>query len=427
MKSKMIFGLKSFIVCAAVVTMVIGLAVTASATNGYFAHGYSLKHKALGGAGTALPLDSLAASSNPAGMVFVGKRIDAGVTFFNPNRKYTVKGAPSGFPGTFGLTPGTVESDSKLFIIPSLGFNWMMNNDYSLGISIYGNGGMNSDYDEATFWGSDPTGVDLSQLFIVPTYSRKLNSKHAIGISPIIAYQRFQAEGLEAFGGYSQDSTKLTGNDHDSSFGYGARVGYLGEITPNVFLGISYQTEINMAELDEYKGLFAEDGDFDIPRNWSIGLAFKFNSDFTVVLDVQEIYYSEVNSITNPLIPNLQTSTLGSDEGAGFGWEDMTVIKIGAQWQSSPEWTWRAGFSTGNQPIPTSEMLFNILAPGVIEQHVTAGVTKTIGSNQEVTATLVRAFNNSISGPNMLEAPGAQTIELEMNQWELSLGYAYKF
>ena len=38
----------------------------AHATNGYFAHGYSIKNKALAGAGVALPLDSLSASTNPA-------------------------------------------------------------------------------------------------------------------------------------------------------------------------------------------------------------------------------------------------------------------------------------------------------------------------------------------------------------------------
>ena len=39
--------------------------------------------------------------------------------------------------------------------------------------------------------------------------------------------------------------------------------------------------------------------------------------------------YSEINSIANPLLPNLGQSQLGTDDGAGFGWEDMDVSKIG--------------------------------------------------------------------------------------------------
>jgi long-chain fatty acid transport protein len=169
------------------------------ATNGYFAHGFGTNDQALAGAGVALPQDALDAAVNPANMAFLGTRYDLGIAFFNPNREYTVTGNPSGFPGTFPLAPGTVKSDSKWFVIPSFGANWMLNPDSSVGISIFGNGGMNTDYPTKTFGGDAPTtGVDLSQLFIAPTYARKLAPKHAIGITPIIAYQKFEAKGLES-------------------------------------------------------------------------------------------------------------------------------------------------------------------------------------------------------------------------------------
>jgi len=38
----------------------------------------------------------------------------------------------------------------------------------------------------------------------------------------------------------------------------------------------------------------------------------------------------------------------------------------------------RAGYSHGKQPIPTNETQFNVLAPGVIEDHVTLGATWTL-------------------------------------------------
>jgi long-chain fatty acid transport protein len=127
---------RSTFICFASLILLLGFVSVSYATNGYFAHGYSVQNKALAGAGTALPLDTLAASTNPAGMVWVGKRVDFGLSVFNPNREYTVTGNPSMVPGTFGLAPGTVKSDSKWFVIPSAGFNWMMNDDYSLGVSL---------------------------------------------------------------------------------------------------------------------------------------------------------------------------------------------------------------------------------------------------------------------------------------------------
>ena len=100
------------------IAVVLG-STAAFATNGYFANGFGVNDQALGGAGVALPQDSLDAAVNPANMVFLGKRYDLGLAFFNPNRQYTVTGNPSGFPGTFGLAPGTVKSDTKWFVIPS--------------------------------------------------------------------------------------------------------------------------------------------------------------------------------------------------------------------------------------------------------------------------------------------------------------------
>jgi len=425
MKRKRFVNIRLILFCSFFFMVVLGFAANNTyATNGYFSNGYSIESKALAGAGVALPQGSLDASINPAAMAFVGKRIDVGLSFFNPNREYKVSGNPSP-PPAFGLMPGTVESESKWFIIPSVGINWQLDDKNSIGLSIYGNGGMNTDYDKHTFYGSSPTGVDLMQLFITPTYARKLAPKHAVAISPIFAYQSFEAKGLEAFSGYSSDPSDLTNNNHDSSYGIGGKIGYLGEILPNLNLGASYQTKIWMSRFDKYAGLFAEEGDFDIPATWTIGLAYRIIPELTVLVDVQEIYYSDVKSIHNPLMNNIQDSQLGKDDGAGFGWDDITVLKIGVQWQSSKDWTWRAGYSIGDQPIPRDEVLFNILAPGVVKQHATAGFTRAIGDKQELKFALMYAFENDVTGTNPLD-PG-EKIKLTMNQWEISFGYAWKF
>jgi long-chain fatty acid transport protein len=404
---------------------------SANATNGYFANGFGVNDQALGGAGVALPQDALDAAVNPANMVFLGKRYDLGIAFFNPNRQYTVSGTPTGAPpAAFPLAPGTVKSDSKWFVLPSFGANWMLDANSSVGLSIFGNGGMNTDYPTNTFGGSSPTGVDLMQLFIAPTYARKLAPQHAIGITPILAIQRFEARGLQAFGqlGFSSDPNNLTNNGYSYSYGYGARIGYQGEIFPNLLnLGLAYQTRTYMSAFDKYKGLFAEQGDFDIPSNWTVGLAVKATPELVFVFDVQRINYSEVKSIANPLVPGvtLTPGSLGTDGGAGFGWKDMTIYKIGAQWKSSKDWTWRAGYATGNQPIRESEVLFNILAPGVIEKHVTAGFTKATADNQDLNFALTRALSHSVTGPNPLDP--TENIELKMDQWQIAASYAWKF
>ena len=400
---------------------------SAEATNGYFAHGYSIESKAMGGAGVALPQSSLDASVNPALMAFIGKRADISLSIFNPNREYTVAGNPSGFPNTFGLQPGTVKSDSNYFLVPAMGANWTLSSTASVGISVYGNGGMNTDYDKSTFYGTRPTGVDLMQLFIVPTLSVKVTPKHSVGFSPIIAYESFEALGLQAFSAFSSKPNDLTNNGHDSALGLGGRIGYYGEILPYLSVGASYQTKIWTSKFDKYSGLFADQGSFDIPANWTIGIAVKPTPALAFLFDVQRIYYSDIASISNPMMPNLMTAALGSNGGAGFGWHDMTVYKAGVQWKSSDAWTWRAGYSYGEQPIRSEDVMFNILAPGVIERHATVGVTRAISKTQDLSFSLMHAFSKTVSGPNPMEVPSLQELRIKMNQWEATVGYTWKF
>jgi len=209
------------------------------------------------------------------------------------------------------------------------------------------------------------------------------------------------------------------------SYGGGVRVGYLGEWSRYLSFAASYQTKIWMSRFDEYAGLFAEQGGFDIPSNWVVGVAVKPTEKLDIAVDVQRVLYSGVASVGHPLLPNLMQAPLGTDGGAGFGWKDMTTVKGGLQLRAGQGWTWRAGYSYGKQPIPQSEVLFNILAPGVMEQHLSAGFSKAIKATQEVSLAVTRAFSKKVTGPNPLEVPGLQSIGLEMDQWDFELGWSF--
>jgi long-chain fatty acid transport protein len=426
------------------------IAPSAFATNGYFSHGYSLKEKGVAGAGVASSQDALAAATNPAGMVMVGDRLDVGAVLFSPIREYEVKGLPSGAPGSFPLEPGTIESDSNYFLIPNIGWNMMLDGRSSIGVSVYGNGGMNTDYPahsnpirngggtcpSGTFCVGE-TGVDLGQLFVSTTYARKFGEGSSWGASLILAYQWFEAKGLDSFGFFSLSPSDLSNNDHDTSWGYGVKLGIQSAVTKALTLGASYQSRIYMTEFDDYKGLFAEDGDFDIPPTATIGLALKTSDNSQFLLDVQRIWYSDVAAVGNPFNPAFSicggsgggaggsSRCLGGSKGAGFGWEDMTIVKLGFLYQSSPDWLWRVGFSKGDQPIPSSEVLFNVLAPAVIEEHVTFGFTKTMSKGSELTFSAMYAPPSKVSGPN--QADPVQKITLEMYQYEFGVAWGWKF
>ncbi len=406
-----------------------GISFGAQATNGYFAHGYGMKAKGMAGASTANTEDAFFGANNPAAAAFAGNRIDLGVDLFSPIREASRSG---------GSVNGVSESDSNYFLVPEFGYNHMMNNNLALGVTVYGNGGMNTNYpalggiygNTNLLGGSGRLGVDLMQLIIAPTAAYKIAPNHSIGISPLLGYQRFKAEGLQAFSltpGMSSDPANVTNRGYDDAFGYGVRVGYLGKITPTVTIGAAYASRMNFEEFDKYRGLFAEQGDFDIPENYSLGVAWQATPGFRLALDYQRINFGDVKSVGNPSSNTLLgVAPLGADNGSGFGWDNVDVWKLGAEYQYSKQLTLRAGYSHSDNPISGADMgeaMFNILAPAVIKNTVTLGFTYTMPSGDELTMAYMHAFKNDVSGADPVFGG---TDKIEMYQNSIGIQYSWK-
>jgi len=284
-------------------------------------------------------------------------------------------------------------------------------------------------------------GVDLMQLIGAPNLAFKFSPNHSVGIAPLLGYQMFEAQGLDGFTGFSTDGESLSNNGHDGAFGYGVRVGYLGKITPTVTIGAAYASKMNFEEFDDYAGLFAEQGDFDIPENWNLGISWRATPQLRLAFDYQRINFSGVDSIGNPVM-NLNNclggdfnSCLGGDTGPGFGWDDVDVWKLGIEFKHNQQWTFRAGYSHTDSPInggdftnaEFGEVTFNILAPAVIEDHLTLGFTYTLASGNELTMAYMHGFENSVSGPSLFNAfAPAGNEEIKMHQDSLGIQYSWK-
>ena len=293
------------------------------------------------------------------------------------------------------------------------------------------------------FGGNGTTGVDLSQAFLEFGYSRMAGDRFTWGVSLIGVMQVFAARGVSSFGGFTQsyyDSgftefpQNLSNNSHDQSYGFGAKIGFQLEVSDKVSLAASYQPKVGMSKLDDYSDLFADHGNMDIPADLKIGITFRPNTGLALNFDIEDISYSDIPSVGNsfsnffdcPIVGGSgdSSSCLGGKNGAGFGWEDMLVYKVGAQWSAGNDWTWRAGFSHGDQPIPDTETVFNILAPGVIENHASIGFTRALPSGNEYSMSFMYALNKKVSGPNPLDP--TQTISLDMDQFELEFAFGWR-
>lgn len=402
----------------------LSLPLSAFATDGYFAHGYGVKSQGMGGVGIALPQDALAAATNPAGMGLIGDRVDFGVTWFRPIREAEL--VNNGLVGT-----QTYEAnDSKNFLIPEFGYNRQITPELTLGVSVYGNGGMNTDYKDGfpLFSSGGRTRMDLAQLFVAPTATWKISENHTVGVSVNLAYQRFEIKGIQNFGMASSAAANLSNRDYDHSYGAGLHLGWIGKINDAVTLGATYQSRTWMTEFDKYKGLFAEQGDFDIPETYGVGVAVKATPALTLAADVQRINYSDVDSVGNASLANLANG-LGNDNGSGFAWRDVTAFKIGASYAYSDTLTVRAGYNHNTQPIRKSDTLFNVIAPGVVQDHITFGATWVLPNKAELSLAYMHAFENEVKGSNSVP-PGAPPAgfgggEANLKMYQDSIGIAY--
>ena len=433
----------------------VALALAASAahaTDGYFANGYGLKSMGMGGAAAAVALEPFGGAANPGAMSFLDNQWQLGAAWFKPDRSASRSGS-----GPAGID-ASVTSGSNDFVIPEFGVNWRYRPDLAFGLSVFGNGGMNTDYPGGQIpaasacgafrggagapynllCGTGNLGVDLSQLMIAPYASWQFTKGHSVGIAPVIAYQRFKAEGLQAFDNpmFSTSPGNVTNNGTSSSWGVGARIGYMGQLNEQFSVGVAYATKIGMGEFDEYKGLFAQSGGFDIPSNFSLGIAVKPTAQWLVAVDFQRIFYSDAKSVSNPssLIFNCAggdaSACLGGSNGAGFGWQDIDVWKIGVQYQVNEQWTLRAGYNHSGNPVQPADVSFNILAPGIVQNQWSLGASLKIDALSEITGAFMYAQNNSVTGPSLFVgfgAPPTTTETIQMKEYLLGIAYSRRF
>jgi long-chain fatty acid transport protein len=318
-------------------------------------------------------------------------------------------------------------NDTSTFYIPSLGYSWHVNPHLALGIALFGNGGLQTNYGSnpfGRFGATGAAGVGLQQAFLSPAVAYEVAPGQTIGVALNVGYQKFAAKGIGLFAGFSSDPGNVSDRGDDTALGAGARIGWIGHLNQYVSVGATWQSKTYFEKFKKYAGLFADHGGFDAPSTYGIGAAFTPTDAWTIALDWQQIEYSKVASVGNSIASLLAGVPLGADNGPGFGWRDMSVVKLGATFRASEQWTIRGGVSNGRQPIPPPETFFNILAPGVVETHFTAGLSWKPNGANELNLSVLYAPKHTVNGAGSIPPAfggGEANISLE----ETSIGVSW--
>ena len=432
------------------------LPASAMATNGYFLIGFGAQQRGMGGAAVASTNDGLAASVNAAAMTDIETRFDIGGDLFMPKAAVYVDSVE---------LPADHESTRDTFMVPNMGMVYKWSDKISVGFAMIGAGAATrydqpvaacADADPLTvgnnffnfscnasdpFQGDIRLSIDMYQMQMLPSIAYKVNDQHSVGASLVIGFQMFRAYGFGAMNalGFSTSSGALTNNNWDRSYGVGVRANWLGKFMDDKLkVGVNYSPRVDMQEFDRYKGLFAEQGDFDIPENYALGIAFQMTDALNVAFDVHRINFGDVKSVGNAGPQNqggffpcgdVICGALGEDEGLGFGWDNQTVYKLGVEFMQSSKWTYRAGMNYGKSPIKSEDVLFNTLAPAVVEMHFTAGATWKLATDMELSFSYVHAKENTVTGATAFSArsPSEDNAAISMVQDSFGASFGLKF
>jgi len=410
------------------------LPLLAQATNGYFSHGAGTRSKAMAGAGSALAEDALSASINPANLALAGPRLDLGTSLFLPERGFHANADAR--PGTPQIPPGQYDSKQKWFLIPQFAWSREVTDNSVAGVVLSANG-LSTKYAAPLFRyferpgtpasarATSPVGSDLYQAFVHLPWSLRVNDELTAGIAPVLALQAFRARGMGPFRTVSTAPDAVSDNGFDYSRGIGVSIGVNYRPTEKLSLAAGWQPRIDMTPFDDYRGAFAEQGDFDIPATFQIGVSYRVLDDLTLSADYQEIRYSDVAAVGNDNDRPLTPGDLGSDDGIGGGWDDAKVVKIGARWQYAPDLVLRAGYSRSNQVIPNTQAMINIVAPAVSREHYSLGFSRRADTGSEWSTALTWSPEESVRGLN--PNTGEQSGDLQMEQLELEVSYSWRF
>lgn len=412
----------------------------AYANNGYFSIGYGAKMMGMAGTAIAFPQDTLAGAVNPAGMSqFEGLDIGARFLYLPRDAEFDCQG--------IGGCDELVQDDSRrdYWLIPNFGWNKRLNDKSTLGVSVYGNGGINTTYRKRLFTETAERvlgapeittnghlGVDFAQVIIATTYTYEMTPNNYIGISPLLGIQKFSAQGLDFFKGVSSDPGSLTNRGDELSYGLGIKVGWFYKPNNTYQFGAYYAPKMQMTKMEKYSGLFANNGDLDIPSNYGVGMAINVSKQLSVAFDIMRINYKDIDALSNP-VPTVSELTsgfsadrlLGAKDSVGFGWRSISVYKLGIHYILDDTITLRMGANLGEEQIPRRSGLLNPITPAMPSKHLTAGFSYRNNQHSEWSFAVMHAFRNELTAQDT--AFLGTDVKFGIEETTLDISYTYRY
>ena len=386
-------------------------------------------NRAMGGAATAAPIDSIGAILwNPASISGLpSSEIAFGLELLLPTENLSSSISAGALGG--GLPPislaGSTGGEPGVCPIPSMA--WVHKcecSPWSYGIGVFGVAGLYLNYP------ADPTNPALmpqsnqpgglggvghvyteAQYFqIVPTVAYDVTEKLSIGFGPTLTLGRLMADPLSFVAPDDADGSLAArypaGCATRYAWGGGFQVGVYYAANERWQYGFSFKSPqwfepFRYNTADEAGMPHLEKVHFDYPLILSLGTAYTGFERWLLACDVRYFDYRNTAGYGDP--------AGYSPTGAvtGLGWRSVVSVNMGAQFQATQRMILRFGYAYNDSPIKGDAAFFNIASPLIVQHIVSTGMTYSLTDRLLLSLTYLHGFENSVTGPMVLPGVGS--------------------
>jgi long-chain fatty acid transport protein len=314
----------------------------------------------------------------------------------------------SNFTGT-----GRTLYDNTTEAGPEGGFNWVVNSQMTVGLTLSG-AGAGANFGEPLVPGLGLANLKSSQKVadIIPSISWKINPNLAVGLGVIFSFQEFESQGVVAPIPVPPGFVALPNHGKEKAQGVGARIGLQWNATPELSVGATYKARTPMSKLGKYgdaNNLLAySGGKVDIPAEYGVGLAWKATPSVTLAADLLEVKYSKVKVMEDP---------------NGQKWKDQPILRLGAAWEMNPTWTLRGGLSSNQRQITSDRTQQNILSPAINNVAYTFGASMKLDPKSDISFSMELNPSKTLNGTG----PVSQGTNITSKTQVIRVGYQKQF
>ena len=370
-------NMKQTIKLAVVAALALGT-TSAFATNGATLTGMGAEARGMAGTGIGIAHGAESALTNPALITSVEKtEISFGGTLFMPDVSNTNSTT------NMGGSSSNANSAADMSMIPEVSLATKINDNFYIGVGMWGTGGMGVDYRDAKAPTDQQyqmvTNLQLMQFGLPLAYT---TNNFTIAFTPILQYGSLDINyNATAIGGGQNGS----GVAQDMQFGYNIGVAYTMQ---NITFGAIFKSQINMDYKDQLPNAMAGFGvaytntKLSTPAEIGIGASYILG-EHTIALDYKQIRWSDASGYKD------------------FQWDDQNVLSLGYEYKTKG-WSARAGYNYASSPISEQKLgsmgalpsgadmaglinTFNLLGfPGIVESHYAVGGSYAISEQTSI-------------------------------------------